>query len=484
MNFRFVFYILFVLAFSLFACNTETPTDPKDKTQDQVVDKDQTNDHNVQKKTVYCPDEKGTKKQKGAANACYVSNQIITNVSGFNQLDIRQLGLYLTNLNFEQVQVCHCEEELILWEYQGEDIPDLIGVVEGAGTKGKGIGGGSGIGLNYQIELDTLSFNNTLKNTINISPAADNFSDNKVRVGVIDSGVADHDYIRNTFRSTEERFCEFDEDHRKGLNIYYKKEQEQTDLNQGKEPVDDLQHGTLVNGIIAGAAYPDPGKARNVKIEIVNAKVNEPGKSSIDFFSALCGTYYLFDRKVQVINNSWGFTASEIPEPYLPILARAEQEEVLLVAGSGNDSTELSLDQCFWPACFSQKLIDPKIKTTGHKVVISVGALGPNQETISIAAFSNHGKMVDLYAPGSGIVSTSNKDRNAFSECKGTSMATAYVSRTAAIIAAMDPDKSGEEIKQCILNAARVQQTENDRSFKCHEHQGSLRCTSLLGFLF
>ncbi|MGI9056065.1 MAG: S8 family serine peptidase, partial [Pyrinomonadaceae bacterium] len=81
--------------------------------------------------------------------------------------------------------------------------------------------------------------------------------------------------------------------------------------------------------------------------------------------------------------------------------------------------------------------------------VISVAALDRNDQ---LASFSNFGiKTVHIAAPGREIVSTWLKDD--YREASGTSMATPYVSGTAALILANQPDLSVEKLRERLLKS-------------------------------
>ncbi|MBW2027999.1 MAG: S8 family serine peptidase [Deltaproteobacteria bacterium] len=80
--------------------------------------------------------------------------------------------------------------------------------------------------------------------------------------------------------------------------------------------------------------------------------------------------------------------------------------------------------------------------------VIAVGASTPYGE---LASFSNSDEMLDVTAPGVDILSTAiaskKKKRGAFGICSGTSMAAPHVTATVAMMLAMDPGLSTEEIR-------------------------------------
>ena len=87
--------------------------------------------------------------------------------------------------------------------------------------------------------------------------------------------------------------------------------------------------------------------------------------------------------------------------------------------------------------------------------VISVGASTPFR---SMASFSNSGPDLDVTAPGTGIVSAAlSKGRwraHEFAICSGTSMATAHVTAAVVFMLAIDPQLSGQEIRELLWETA------------------------------
>lgn len=118
--------------------------------------------------------------------------------------------------------------------------------------------------------------------------------------------------------------------------------------------------------------------------------------------------------------------------------------DILFVATAGNgDVLRQGIDndqQAFYPA----NLDLPN--------VISVAAFSPDG---TLARFSNYGdQSVDIAAPGLGIIST--EPGGLYSSRSGTSMASPFVSGTAALIASQRPSATGFEIRDAILAGADV----------------------------
>ncbi len=105
---------------------------------------------------------------------------------------------------------------------------------------------------------------------------------------------------------------------------------------------------------------------------------------------------------------------------------RAQQAGALVIAGVGNDGVSTN---SFYPAAYPG--------------VLGVAATDENNAP---ASFSNSGPVVDVAAPGVGIISTYNPDspenttRALYARFSGTSYAAPHVAGVAALVKAKNPD--------------------------------------------
>ncbi len=229
------------------------------------------------------------------------------------------------------------------------------------------------------------------------------------------------------------------------------------------DPMDDNGHGTHCAGIIGAEGNNDEGIAGiNWKVQIMPLKfLGRSGSGSVK--DAIESINYAIDRKrngvnVRIISASWGST--QYSKALEDAIRAAGEAGILFVAAAGNSSTDND-KRPHYPSNYNL----PN--------VISVAAL---DRTDSLASFSNFGvKTVHIAAPGREIVSTWLNDD--YREASGTSMATPYVSGTAALILANEPDMSVEKLRERLLKAVDKIDSLNGKT----ESGGRLNAAKALG---
>jgi subtilisin len=117
----------------------------------------------------------------------------------------------------------------------------------------------------------------------------------------------------------------------------------------------------------------------------------------------------------------------------LGAVINAHNAGVIIVASSGNDGKRRTVD---YPARYPQ--------------TIAVGATNKQRR---VAAFSNRGSYIDVYAPGDKIVSAWLRGK--YNEMSGTSMATSHVSGAIALLLAHKPGLAPSEIKSIIKRSVQ-----------------------------
>ncbi|GIO88096.1 aerolysin [Paenibacillus faecis] len=231
---------------------------------------------------------------------------------------------------------------------------------------------------------------------------------NQIRIGVIDTGADfSHPDLRNSLA--------------RGVNI----------LNQMSPPYDDNGHGTHIAGTIAasGGSRGMMGVAPRSLIYPVKA-FDHNGSAYVS--DIILGIDWCVQNRMHIINMSFGMKNKSLS--LQNTIRRAYQAGIVVVASSGNDKKNRSVD---YPARYPH--------------TISVGATGRDGR---VAPFSNHGPRIDIYAPGEKIKSCWLG--GGYREMNGTSMATSHVSGSIALLLALRPGLTPGEIKRRLRRTARA----------------------------
>lgn len=228
----------------------------------------------------------------------------------------------------------------------------------------------------------------------------------RIKIGVIDTGV---DFSHPDLQYSLTR----------GINL----------VHRGIPPYDDNGHGTHISGTIAAANSTQGmiGVAPRATVYPVKA-FDHNGSAYVSDIAA--GIDWCVRNGLEIINMSFGMQTRS--RALLDIVGKAHQSGVIIVASSGNDGKKRSVD---YPARYPQ--------------TISVGATDRRRR---IAAFSNRGPHVDIYAPGDKIVSAWLQGK--YHEMSGTSMATSHVSGTIALLLSQRPELKPAAIKALLQRTA------------------------------
>ncbi len=204
--------------------------------------------------------------------------------------------------------------------------------------------------------------------------------------------------------------------------------------NNKADPMDDNNHGSHCAGTIGAEGNNGIGVVGvNWKVKMMALKFLK-GNGGGTLEGAIKAIDYATDKKVDIMNNSWG--GGGVSQTLREAIERAEQAGILFVAAAGNNRSNNDI-QASYPASYDV----PN--------VVSVAAIGSRGE---LASFSNYGKKsVHIAAPGVDILSTG---KSALMKMSGTSMAAPHVSGIAALILADNSNLNYEEIKQKMYTTA------------------------------
>lgn len=201
---------------------------------------------------------------------------------------------------------------------------------------------------------------------------------------------------------------------------------------------DPVGHGTHVAGIIGAAGNNGVGVSGvNWNVTMVSLRVfknNGSGGGTGTTAWLRDGINYAQNNNISILNHSGGgYTDDQ------SVLAAVNNYTGLFVCSAGNDSYNTDINGIpHYPSSYTCDNL------------ISVGA---SDSSDNIVSFSNYGKTsVDLFAPGSGILSTYPVSLGSYINMDGTSMATPMVTGVAALIKSINPNLSAAQIKSYILN--------------------------------
>lgn len=145
-------------------------------------------------------------------------------------------------------------------------------------------------------------------------------------------------------------------------------------------------------------------------------------------------------QPAQVINLSLGGPSSTCPRTLQAAIDTARQRGASVVVAAGNESQDSS-----------------RASPANCNGVISVAA---TTRTGSLAPFSNFGPKVDIAAPGTSVLSTYNQGRftpggDSYTSESGTSMSAPHVSGVAALLYAVKPGITPNEVETILKATAR-----------------------------
>lgn len=282
-----------------------------------------------------------------------------------------------------------------------------------------------------------------------------NFIGKNVVVAVIDSGVnTDHqDLVENIWRN---KFEISDNDKDDDNNGFIDDVNGWDFVNNTPDPQpkivpnggdDGLNHGTMIAGII-GAGINNgigvSGISSRAKIMPLRA-LNEFGEGKIN--DVVRAIDYAVNNGADIINLS--FSGLGYNQGFKEAIERAHRAGVIVVAAAGNNDSDLD-ETALYPACFIGK--------NNENIIVSVGATDTLDQK---ANFSSYGKKcVDISAPGISFFSTyfydsenkKNKYYNGY--WSGTSMSSAVISGSLALIKSANPKLNNQQLLEVLYKSS------------------------------
>jgi len=193
-------------------------------------------------------------------------------------------------------------------------------------------------------------------------------------------------------------------------------------------------HGTHVSGTIGGSTY---GVAKSAMLRGVRVlDCNGSGSNS----GVIAGVDWVTNNHINpaVANMSLGGGASSALDTAVNNLANSG---VPIAVAAGNSNTD---------AC-----------TSSPARAANAITVGSTTTTDARSSFSNFGTCLDLFAPGSGILSAWFSSNTATATLSGTSMASPHVAGVAALYKQANPSASSTTIRNAIVNNATTNVVSN-----------------------
>jgi subtilisin family serine protease len=253
-----------------------------------------------------------------------------------------------------------------------------------------------------------------------------------VIVAVIDSGVRlNHPDLRSNLWTNP---AEVPGNHRDDDGNGYVDDVHGVDLT-GHRSLNDAQgHGTHVAGTIAAARNGKGvvGVAYRAKLMVVRI-LDARGSGSTQALAE--GIRYAAANGARIINLSLETTADD-PRVRAAVQAAAAAN-VLIICSAGNMGEDIDRRPLYPVSIPADNLV-------------GVAATAPADDGEAITQFSNFGPLsVPVAAPGEGVVSTASD--GGYETRSGTSMAAPHVAGVAALMAAVAPHLSAQELRGVLL---------------------------------
>jgi aqualysin 1 len=206
-----------------------------------------------------------------------------------------------------------------------------------------------------------------------------------------------------------------------------------TAIADGRGSVDCHGHGTHVAGTVAGNTT---GIARSAQLYAVRVlDCNGSGST----YGVIAGIDWVISQRnlnpgvPMVANMSLG---GGLSASLNDAVRRAVEAGVTFAVAAGNDNTN---------ACNQSPASEPSALT-----------VGATDNGDSRAYYSNYGSCLDIFAPGSGIVSAYYYSTSSYASMSGTSMASPHVAGIAAVILGDAPSSSPAQVRSTMLAAATL----------------------------
>jgi len=187
-------------------------------------------------------------------------------------------------------------------------------------------------------------------------------------------------------------------------------------------------HGTHCAGTAGGETY---GVAAAASVRAVKT-LSDQGSGARSWQYTAIDWVTVSGVRPAVISMSLGGSGSD--PGYSEVIDAAVENGVTVVVAAGNSNG----DACNFSPAFAANAI----------------TVGSTTSTDARSSFSNYGECVQIWAPGSSVVSADVSSDTGSRRLSGTSMACPHVSGAAALVLGVDPSKNSAKVLQELMGNA------------------------------
>lgn len=227
---------------------------------------------------------------------------------------------------------------------------------------------------------------------------------NDIKIGVIDSGVYIHEYLKDNICS--------------GYNF----------IDNNTDTTDNIGHGTFVSGIICSDSSDLYSTGSAYRAKIIPLKCFDKNHSTDIATIERAIKTAVDEYKCKILNLSFGLASDS--KTLKNAINYALQKGTIIIAAVGNKGSS----KLYYPA--------------SYEGVVGVGSVNSQ---VMCSDFSQKNISVDVVAPGEGLKFKSIED---YSENSGTSFAAPHVTAAAAIALSVKDDISPSEFLGLIENSS------------------------------